>query len=399
MKTGLSIALMALIGAGLFTAFISPEPFDERLVRLEAGQALPDLAPALAAESPAINALFLGYADDPALWMSARLAILNHGDAARETLLAHGLEPAFQQVLQRYGADAVLPVRYYREHDIATVRAQHWLGERYRQASETFDGWFDDKSPLDDKVPADDEGVSGERAGSTATLTPQRRGEIAIATLAREGHDFLREFVVGPEGTVTRLQSERLVSDVGDFFTGGVRSLESQWRRGETIEAADVGWAGVDLLVMGSAVKVLRAGRAARFGAAAEGQGARIAAADAIAGSGRFATLSRTARVAAVMGSAYVVIEHPSLVGALGASVAGWLGWPAWLGQFLLWLLVLLPLLIVARFVYRWSVAPLLWLLVPLLRATSRMPRWMARRQRTGDHGRVDVSPIATGKS
>ncbi|WP_204352652.1 hypothetical protein [Salinicola halophilus] len=403
MKIALATLVVALGLAAVLSVTDSAESFDERLIRLEAKQALPELAPALASESAPVNALFLDYADTPALWMSAQLAILNHGEVAREVLLAHGLEPAFQQVLSRLGADAVLPVGYYREHDIATVRAQHWLGERYRSASQALDGWFGDGGFGEDQAATDGDGQASNAASQATSaeptaLTPQRRGQIAVATLKRDGHDFLREFVVGPEGEVTRLQSERLVSDVGDFFTGGVRNLESQWRRGETIDAADIGWAGVDLLVMGSAVKVLRAGRAARVGAAAEGQGARLAAVDAIAGSGRFATLSRTARVAAVMGTAYVVIEHPSLVGALGANLAGWLGWPAWLGQFLLWTIVLLPLLIVARFLYVWVVAPMLWLLVPLLRATSRVPRWMVRRQPLAGHGKVEGPSPAEGE-
>ncbi|WP_188112392.1 hypothetical protein [Salinicola aestuarinus] len=401
MKIAVVTLIAALLLAAGLTSLGSAEPFDERLVRLEAGQALPAIAPALANESAAINALFLDYADDAALWMSARLAILNHGDTARQVLLAHGLEPDFQQALRRFGADIVLPVAYYRDHDILTVRAQHWLGEHYRSASETLNGWLGEQAAEGD-APVDgnsDEAASRRAAHAPSaaldTLTPQRRGQIAVATLERDGHDFLREFVVGPDGQVTRLQSERLVSDIGEFFTGGVRDLESEWRRGEPIGAADVGWAGVDLLVMGSAVKVLRAGRAARVGAVAEGQGTRLAAADAIAGSGRFATLTRTARVAAVMGTVYVVIEHPSLVNAMGAGLAGWLGWPAWLGQFLLWTIVLLPLLIVGRFLYVWVIAPLLWLLVPLLRATSKVPRWMVKRQPVAGVNRRPPSPPA----
>jgi hypothetical protein len=62
------------------------------------------------------------------------------------------------------------------------------------------------------------------------------------------------------------------------------------------------------------------------------------------------------------------VVRHPSLVSALGANLSKWLGWPVWLGQFLIWLIVLLPVLIIARFFYRWLFIPLLWLLLPLIR-------------------------------
>ena len=363
MKVWLSIVLFALVAGGVLTAVASHEPFEPRMVRLEAQRALPSLAPALAEESPEINALFLSYAGEPALWAAAWLAIRNHGDLAREALLDYGLDPAFQRVLVRFGADAVLPVTYYRDHDIATLRAQHWLGTRYRAASEQLSRWWQDdaeKASEANPTTTDDE-------ATPATLTPARRGQIAIAILEAEGHGFLGQFVIDADGEVQWLQSERVVSDIGDFFTGGLRDLESQWRRGEPVGVADLGWAGVDLLVMTSAIKVLRAGRAVRAGAAVEGQGARATGRGVLAGGGRFVNLSRAAKVAAVTGTAYVVLRHPSLVSALGANAARWLGWPVWLGQFLIWTLVLLPFLIVARFVYRWVLAPLLWLLVPLV--------------------------------
>lgn len=389
MNVWLSIVLFALVAGGVLTAVASHEPFEPRMVRLEAQRALPSLAPALAEESPEINALFLSYAGEPALWAAAWLAIRNHGDLAREALRDYGLDPAFQRVLVRFGADAVLPVTYYRDHDIATLRAQHWLGTRYRAASEQLSRWWQDdaeKALGANPTTTDDE-------AKPATLTPARRGQIAIAILEAEGHGFLGQFVVGANGEVQWLQSERVVSDIGDFFTSGLRDLESQWRRGEPVGVADLGWAGVDLLVMTSAFKVLRAGRAVRAGAAVEGQGARAAGRGVLVGGGRFVNLSRAAKVAAVTGTAYVVLRHPSLVSALGANVGRWLGWPVWLGQFLIWTLVLLPLLIVARFVYRWLLAPLLWLLVPLLKATSRTPRWLMKRQRSQGDGTLSVRP------
>ncbi|WP_205909514.1 hypothetical protein [Salinicola lusitanus] len=402
MKLWLSILLFALVGAGVLSAVASHEPFEPRMVKLETQRALPSLADGLAGESPEINALFLSYADEPALWTSAWLAIQNHGDLARSALLDYGLDPAFQRVLVRYGADAVLPVVYYRDHDIATLRAQHWMGTRYRAASERLARWWGDdardtdagvSSSQGDSESQAEDAIPGESDKTDSSLTPARRGQVAIAILDAKGHDFLQQFVVDPDGEVQWLQSERLVSDLGDLFTSGLRDLESQWRRGDAIGVADIGWAGVDLLVMASAVKVLRAGRAVRAGAAAEGQGARAAGRGVLAGGGRFVNLSRAAKVAAITGTAYVVVRHPSLVSALGANVSRWLGWPVWLGQFLLWVVVLLPLLIVVRFVYRWLLAPLLWLLVPLLRATSRTPRWLMKRQRSPGNGTLQTRP------
>ncbi|OAZ99059.1 hypothetical protein [Halomonas sp. G11] len=348
------IVLIAMVIAGLASTVASHEPFESKLVRLEAKQALPALASTLQHETPDLNALFLSYSHDQALWMSAYLALTRHGDVARGVLTDYGHLPEFQSVLVRYGADAVLPISYFRDHDIATLSAQHWFGERYRQVSHL---WGD------------------ETEAPTSALTPYRRGQMGIVMLDTNGHALLNQFVVDDEGDVEWLQGERLVSGVGDFFTSGLRELESQWRRGDAIGAADLGWAGVDLLVMASTAKVLRAGRAARAArvGSVEAQGARAGLRQGmVASGGRFATLPRMAKVTAVAGTAYVVARHPSLVSALGANLSTWLGWPVWLGQFLVWLVVLLPVLIVARLAYRWLLTPLLWLLVPLMRLCFR---------------------------
>ncbi|MGM0659076.1 MAG: hypothetical protein ACQET0_10920, partial [Pseudomonadota bacterium] len=76
-------ALTAIVIAGLASALASNEPFESRLVRVEAERALPSLASWLQQESPEINALFLTYASNQALWMSGSLAILRYGDVAR----------------------------------------------------------------------------------------------------------------------------------------------------------------------------------------------------------------------------------------------------------------------------------------------------------------------------
>ncbi|WP_244264844.1 hypothetical protein, partial [Vreelandella boliviensis] len=343
------IVVTAIVIAGLASTLASHEPFESKLVRLEAQRALPSMEASLQQETPELNALFLSYATDPALWMSASLAILRHGDKARDVLVEYGLSPQFQQVLVRFGADAVLPISYFRHHDVATLRAQHWVGERFQQLSR----WWSDEG------------------GADSAFTPYRRGQMGIALLDANGHALLNQFVVSEQGEIEWLQGERVVAGVGDFFTSGLRDLEGQWRRGDAIDAADLGWAGVDLLVMASTVKVLRAGRAARAArvGSVEAQGARVGLRQGmVASGGRFATLPRMAKVAAVAGTAYVVVRHPSLVSALGANLSTWLGWPVWLFQFLIWLIVLLPTLFIARFVYRWLLTPLLWLMVPLTR-------------------------------
>lgn len=357
MRSARILLALAVGLAGVLTALASTEAFEPRLVRLEAQRALPSIDASLAREGAEVNALFLHYSDTPALWMNAHLALERFGPAAREALLAYAYLPAFQEVLARFGPDALLPIIYYREHDVATLKARHWLGERYREASR----WWNE--------------AEGEPDEDESEWNADQRGLMGIALLADEGHALLNQFVMDADGDIHWLQGERIVTGLGDFFTSGVRGLEGRWRRDEAIGATDVGWAGVDLLLMASTVKVLRAGRLAR--------GARVGSVEAratqtgvrsgaLAGTARFAALPRAARFAALTATAYVVIRHPSLISALGANVARWLGLPAWLGQFALWLVVLLSALIVLRVLWRFVLAPLSWAVALLLRHTKR---------------------------
>ncbi|MCS2609950.1 hypothetical protein [Halomonas dongshanensis] len=372
MRLGQIIVVLAVAMAGTLAALASSEAFETRVVRLEGQRVLPAIEASLHSESVAINGLFLHYADEPALWMSAHLALSRYGEAAREVLLAYGYLPEFQEILARFGPDVMLPIAYYRAHDVATLRARHWLSERYQEASR----WWRD-------TPAEShEGDEGQNSDISA-WGPDQRGLMGIALVAEEGHALLHQFVRDADGDIHWLQSERVVAGVGDFFTSGVRNLESQWRRDEAIGAADVGWAGVDLLLVASSVKVLRAGRLARGArvGSVEAQGARTGVRQGLLAAGtRFATLPRAAKFAALTATAYVIVRHPSLISALGVNVAKWLGLPTWVGQFAVWLIVLLPLLVAVRFIWRWVVTPLLWLLLRLL-PVKRLYRLTSQRR------------------
>jgi len=338
---GLAAVLIAAAASFLSTS----EPLPEKLVRVETERALPSMSALLKDESPELNLLFLNYASDRQLWMSAALALLNHGDAAREILLEYGMVPEFQAMLIRFGSNSMLPIRYFREHDIRTLRAQNWVNTRFDQLKSLF---------------------SDAEAGPVNVLTPYRRGLFAIALLSEHGHGMLDQFAVDDKGDVIWLQGERIVSVIGEFFTGGLRDLESQWRRGEGVGAGDLGWASLDLLVIAGSVKVLRAGKAAGMSRAGQ-----IAGPGRVGGGARFASLAPMAKVSVVLGAGYAALRHPGLVSAAGASVANWLGWPEWLGQFVVWFLVLLPFLFILRFFVFWILWPCLRWSAPLARSCA----------------------------
>ncbi|WP_106476299.1 hypothetical protein [Phytohalomonas tamaricis] len=370
MKRFFLLLLAALGGAAILSALASSAPFEQRLIRVEAAHALPALADELASESDALNALFLAYADDEALWLAARLALVRYGDTARTVLSEYEFDPAFQRVLARFGADVVLPIAYFHRHEIDALSARHWASRQYERASDSLAQWW----RTDDASPANDE-LNDEMAPANTSLTPHQRGDYAIAYLDAEGHDFLGQFVVDRQGDVRWLQSERVVSSLSNFFTRGIRDLESKWRQNDDIGVADAAWAGMDLLVMASAVKLLRAGRTLRAGsieAQSVRTGTQTVAGGEISAGVRFSELSRGARLAAVGATTYVIVRHPGLISALGANVAQWAGLPVKLMQFALWAMILMPLLAVACWLYRLFLVPVLWLLYRILRLSSR---------------------------
>lgn len=348
LRLGLLVVLFLGALAALTTTVTTSDPFEVRLVRLQAQEKIPSIADSLQQESPSINALFLSYANCPSLWMSASLAIEKHGDLARRMLLEYGLVSEFQDVLIDFGADAVLPVGYFYSNDLATLRLQHWLGESAGQVGR----WWREEEPLE-----------------KMELDAHTRGLIGINLLRDKRYELINQFDVNDEGELIRLFGEATVSKVSGFFTSGLRDLERQWRQGGEVGTATFAWAGLDLLVMTSAVKILRVGKAARAGRAPGGQavGGAVAARSVSA-------LAPAAKVAIVSGMAIAVIRHPSLISGLGANLADWMGWPAWIGKFLMWLLAFAVLFGVLRVLF----GPMLFVTAPLARSCLR---WVERKR------------------
>lgn len=354
----LAVSLVtALAVAALITARAAPTAYESRLLHLSADQALPEaVMETLEGESDRLYLRLLGWAESPALLFNASLALSRHGETARRILLAYGAEPDFQQVLARYGPDALLPVAWFHDNEVASLALRHWASESYRHTRDAITGWWRDS----EEAPAGDSADNG--------LTPYQRGLYAIAFLQEGGYGFLDQFVVDEKGAIHWLQGERLAAGVSEFFTGGVRDLERRVQVGGPVGPADLAWAGVDVLLMAGAVKALRAGRAVQTGAL-QGRGGVAAGAELrstralVPAALRFNGLSRSARFAAVGATAWVVVQHPSLISGLGATLAHWLGWPVRLSQFLLWSVVLLPFFWLVALVWRWLVRPLLWCL------------------------------------
>lgn len=359
MKTLLAACLLAFLGALLITGLYQPRPLEAQLLHLQLRQAIPEAAGELSDEPVEIQALFLSYADDPVLLAKARLALLRYPDPARPVLLLYGENPAFQEVLRRYGEDVILPIHYFRTHNIFTLEIMRRASDTTRAAVGAVQRLWDGDAPAQSR---DQSALSGEE-----------RGAYAIHFLEAEGYGFLGQFVTDAQGEVVWIQTERVLEAINNFFASGVRGLETKLRRDEAIGASDVGWAALDVAIGVSALKVLRMGRAG----AVAGRSLTTTQRYAALGSGLWRGSVIGARLVAYGAPvvlAYVAIRHPSVLNSWFGSIAQQLGLPVALMQIVGWTLVLLPVILLLRLVVR----PLAWLLAGM----TGLLRWLDRLSR-----------------
>lgn len=367
MKTVVVLLLLAGVLAAGLAGWHQPEPVEQRLIGIHARETLPDID-GIQVFPVELQAALLDLADDPLVSLKARAALVRYPDMAMQVFPLYASEPAFQEVLGRYGEAVLPPVVYFLENPVTTVEAMDTLSRQYARLKAFVEGFQSDHPQT---IPDGSEPVP-----ASSGLTPEQRGWYAVNFIGAEGHGFLGQFEVADDGSVHWIQTERITEGVTDFFTSGLRTLETRQRTGEEIRLSDIGWASVDVLIFASAVKVLRAGRAVAATSRGAGFSTRSAALAArVTGAGSIVLRSaRYARWPLVIGAGYLVIRHPVVISDLLAEVARLAGVPVWLMQWAGWTLILLPLL----FLLRW----LMWPLALTLRALIPVLFWLSGRLR-----------------
>jgi hypothetical protein len=342
MKTLFVAGLLAFLGALLITHLVEPQPLETQLLHLQVERTMPEMANELTSEPAELQALFLAYADDPVLLAKARLTMLRYPDMARSIFLKYGDSREFMDVLRSYGEDIILPIHYFRTHEIFTLELMRGVSETTRSALGALRRmWNADESA---------------QVGTDGTLSSDERGRYAIQFLKAEGYDFLGQFVMGPGGDVAWVQTERVLEGINSFFANGVKGLETKLHRDEAISVTDAGWAALDVAVGISAFKILRMGKAGAVG----GRTLTLSERSAALGSGLWrasAIGSRLVKYGAPAVLAYIAIRHPSVINSLLGSAANAIGVPVGLVQVVGWTLILLPVLLLLRLV----VGPLAW--------------------------------------
>ncbi len=282
-----------------------------------------------------VQATLLDYAGDSELVLKAWIALFKNPASAREILLLYGTEPEFKQILRRYG-DAVIPViQYFRDNDVWTIRVLDSLTGALQ------DFWY----RLTGR---------GQAISKRIDLGPVERGWYAVHFIKHEGHDFLGQFSVHPDGKARWNQTDRIVKASTAFFTSGVRNLETKIDLGQDLTAGDAFWAGVDVALVAVPAKVLMSGKAV----ARSGQELKLATRTRLVAP-RLLPKGQMFRKFGAYGAAaatvYVIATHPSLLNSVLAEFASLVGISPWIMQAAAWTAI------IAFLVYVLS-----WILVPL---------------------------------
>lgn len=401
------LLLLALVVATVASVRWDATPLEDRLVRIQAESAYPELATALADEPTDLLATLVAYHDDEVLRLKAQAAVLEHPRLARRILPLYGLEPEFRTILRSYGSAVLLPIDHFLDNEIGMLAAREYASRRAAAAKVAATRWWrsvtsspSGEQPGEPDAKVDPAGAATDApdaataapdtaAGTnanTGTLTPEQRGWYAVHFIAAEGHDFLGQFVLDAEGRTQWIQTERVLEGINWLLASGVRSLETKARTDEAIEAADIGWAALDAAAFIGAAYLLRAGKAAK-GSASAAKAANVS--GRAAGWGTRATKAaqaglqtlRLAKWPAIVATAYVVVRHPSLVSSALAAAADLVGLPVLLVQVLGWTLILLPV-----FVLAWWIARVArWALLRIAHATMHASDHRGRRRVLND--------------
>ncbi|WP_449286809.1 hypothetical protein [Marinobacter sp. PE14] len=351
------IALVASVGS-------RPMLIEERLIRIQAEDTLREF-PRIESEPLELQAALLDMSDDELLLLKARAAYLRYPTITREIFPVYGPEPEFREILRLYGEIILPPIHYFLSNPIGSIELMNDLATQYQAAVEFFTG----------SGKTDTDAAPQQSTPRKEKLTREERGWYAVRFIQEEGHDFLGQFVINDQGDIIWVRTERVLENINQFFASGIRNLEIQHRTGEDVSAADVGWASVDVLVFASALKVLRAGRAVAVSSRSAAAGTRSAALGArLANSGRMLlTTARYAKWPAVIGVGYLVVTHPGIINDFLAEVSEILGYPVKLVQFLGWMLILLPVLYIGSWVFRFILRPALVLLGTLINGLAHL--------------------------
>lgn len=353
-RKALLIFAAAIVVALAISLSWTPRSYVEQLIRVQADQELGHIDKRILNEPVEVQGVLLDYSGDKAvdkeLVLKTWIALSKYPKETREILSLYGSEPEFKEILLKYG-EAVIPViQYFREHDVWSVKVMDATGQVATRVTKALAVLWDRMS-----------GNARTNSNSVAQTKPReldpkdKRGWYAVNLIRQEGHDLLGQFVINKDNEVKRIQIQRLLHAITSLFTSGLRNLETKYELGD-ITKSDWFWAGVDVAVVATPIKLLRGGKAiARSGEELSlTTRTKVFAPRLVSKAKIFQKMGKYGVAAATV---YIVVTHPSLINSVLGEIAKLLGLPPWLGQFVGWYLIIVLVLY-----------PLSWILKPLAR-------------------------------
>ncbi len=252
--------LMSLVIAGILSFSLTSKSLDEQLINVAVEQNLSFVAELIAQDSVETKAILLDYADKPELVIKSWLALRKYPNTAQQLFLLYGNDENFQTVILRFDADVIPVVDYFFQHEISTLTVQATLGDVKNKVVQLIEQLSFTNLP--NLIPSIMQAFSTSESFSIPELTPAQRGAYAIEYLNQDGHNFLGQFAVDKDGNAQWIQTDRVTKTLASLLLGGVRGLEEKYKTEQEIGAEDMLWAGVDVLVLASSVKLLKASRA-----------------------------------------------------------------------------------------------------------------------------------------
>lgn len=336
--------LLALFSAIAIGVWSEPMPYADKLIHLQAEQKLGGIDHRILDQPLEVQAMLLDYLGDGEfdpktasgqLVMKAAIALAKYPAPTREILQLYGSQPEFRDILREYGECVIPVIKYFLVNDLYSLKAMDTVGkgvEKVKEVSETI--WV----ALKDKVTGS---VTPPPAKPAPTLVkseygPMERGWYAIHSIQADGHKFLAQFALGKDNTANWNQTDRTVSAVGSFFTGGISNLERKYDLGEAIDGSDIFFAAVDAVPFVAAVKLLKVGKVA----AATGKELSFVGETRVFGA-RLIPKSPFLRSLGVTGvklaTAYVLVTHPGLINSILGEIAKGLGINPMMFQIAFW--------------------------------------------------------------
>lgn len=357
------LIIAALAGSVIFITKPT-STYDQQLIAIQANQSLRPIDKDITKEPTEIQAILLDYSSNKVLLMKAILALKVHPEQTVKVLTLYGEQPQFQQILMQYGECIIPVINYFLTHDLWSVSPINAMKNATNQAEAKVTGWLDNI-----RGQSTDENITSTKPTQDLSMTPEERGFYAINYIAKEGYPFIGQFDIGSDHLARWNITSRAAQDTVALFTSGVQNLERKYDENKRLTASDYAWGAVDVIPVFAALKFVRVGKVVVDSAKAGEDASKAASASKVADASQVAkdgtevqklsivertgllgkklapAFLRGGKYAAYIGTAYVLITHPSLITNLLEELSKLLGIPAWLGVTLGWMFIIFILL------------------------------------------------------